>query len=173
MKFFVPHESFDFTGWCNWNSIAAIGILSGFDDPDSFLFLELLTFEFLNADVIFISRNDMVCVRQEFKRINFLYFWVIPMHEFEEDFFWSNDGVVGDMICQDLKIDFGMCRLESQITSGVRCIGFFNLFGTENFLIVFLWVRRFSELIFQTESWFSIGLLITVEFNLFLLLKLF
>ena len=173
MELLVSHKSLNFTGWGYLNPVASIRILSWFDNPYSLLFWQLLVLEFLYPNVIFISRNDMVSVWQNREWVHFLYFWVIPMHKFEENFFWSNYRIVRDVICQQLYVYLGIHWLETHVTSGVRCISLLDLFWVENFQVAFLWVRRFCEFIFQTKSGFSVNLLIAVAWpSLLFLLKL-
>lgn len=174
VELLVSHESLNFASWGDFYPITTVSILPWLDNPYSLLFWQLLFLKFLYPNVIFISWNNMVSVRQNRKWVFFLYFDVIPMHEFKENLFWSNDWVVRNVICQQLYVDLRMHWFETHVTSGIRCICLFDLFWVEDFWVAFLCIRRFCEFIFQTKCGFFVNLLVAVAWtSLLFLLELF
>lgn len=126
VKLLVPHQSFDFNGGCDWNSVSSIRVLSWFYDPNSLFFFKLLLFKFLDSYVILIPRNDMIRVWQVRKRIYVLHFRIVPVHQFKKNFLWSNDRVIWNVVGDNFQHNFWVGRLQSHITSGKSCIWLLN-----------------------------------------------
>lgn len=148
VEFLVPHQSFDFVGGSDWNSISSIRVLAWLDNPNSLFFVKLLFFKLFYSDVVLIPRNDVIRVWQVRKRIDALHFRIVPVHQFKKNFFWSYDGVIWNVVCDHFQHHFWVRRLQSHVAPGKSCICLLNLLFVQYLSIAFLGVRRFGELIF-------------------------